>query len=251
MHDAYENDPFGEKLKMSIFSKIADMLFPPRCASCGEVTGGELPLCGDCFEKYSRESRRICTDCGKPASGCTCGGREIKTVFYLGYYPDSKRVTEKIIYVLKREKNGRLVDFFARDVAAKIMKYINTVGDEAEDYVVTFPPRSEEGLNKYGFDHAELLASRVAHYTGIPFCRALKRIGGMEQKKLSELGRAENARASLRIKNGEAVKCKKVLLVDDVMTTGATANIASELLYSAGALDVVPAVIAKTVSKKR
>lgn len=251
MHDAFKDDPFGESLKMGILSKIADLLFPPRCAACGEVTGGETPLCDECFEKYSRESRRICTVCGKTAPECTCGGREIKTVFYLGYYPDSKRVTEKIIYVLKREKNGRLVDFFARDISAKVMKYIHSVGDTAENYVVTFPPRSEDGLREYGFDHAELLALRVAHYTGIPLCHALKRVGGTEQKKLSELGRAENARASLRIKNGAAVKGKKVLLVDDVMTTGATANISSELLYSAGALDVVPAVIAKTVSKNR
>ena len=222
-------------MKKSIVSRILDLLFPPKCAACDEVVGAHEALCPRCLSKYESERKIKCPVCKKTAQGCKCEiPREIQTficsAFYTHYSYDSKRVTEKIIFGLKRKKSSRLAEFFGREAAAATMRHVLQNQIATDDCVITYPPRSEKSMTKYGFDHAERVAEYISHYTGIKLVRALERVGGDEQKTLDVTGRLANAKASLKLSKVADVRDKTVFLFDDVMTTGATLITSSELL---------------------
>ena len=243
-------------MKRSLFTKILDFVFPSKCALCGEVSGTSDALCKECLEKYAFERKKKCPVCGKTAPTCTCDmpsgvNTLICSTFYTHYLQNSGRATEKMIFALKRRKRSRLAEFFGREAAAGVMRYIKANGISAEECVITYPPRSEKNMADYGFDHAELVAEHISRYTGIPLVRVLERVGGSEQKTLDASDRLANARASLKLSESVEIFEKNVFLFDDVMTTGATIVTSTELLKSAGAGKVITVTVAKTEPKKR
>lgn len=242
-------------MKSSIVSKILDFFFPPKCEVCGDVSTTKDSLCEDCLNKYSSEKMKRCPLCGKTAPNCNCktaasDHNHICGTFYTHYENDSARVTEKMIFVLKRRKKSRLQEFFGRETAASVMKFIKANGLETDECVITFPPRSERSLLDYGFDHAERVSERVSYYTGIPLTRTLIREGGVEQKSLDARSRFANARDTLKLAENVDLTGKVVFLFDDVFTTGATLVTAAELLRHTGAEDIVLVTIAKTMFRK-
>lgn len=128
----------------------------------------------------------------------------------------------------------------------KILKYLILHDIDRSRCLITYIPRSEHGLKKYGFDQSEDLARRISHYTGIPFAKTLVRLGGSEQKSLDAAGRALNAAASMTYFDKSEVRGKYAVIVDDVSTTGSSMSFASELLRDNGAADCITATIART-----
>lgn len=233
-----------------IFSAVRELIFPSLCVICSEPSGGDA-LCADCLAKYAREREQKCPRCNREAALCECGNALpgiICSTFYTHYGQDSARVTETLLYILKTKRCDKLCEFFAREVSVQLMHYILKCGRSASDYTLTYIPRSCDALERYGFDHAEKVAARISRLTGIKLEKYLKRCGGTEQKKLSAEGRFENARQSLLAEPGKAPAGKRIILFDDIVTTGAGLSRGSEILLGAGALEVVPAVIARTRS---
>ena len=238
---------------MNLFSVLTKLLFPPKCAACGEISDNGQILCGVCLEKYSSEVRRGCPRCGKSADSCGCVGGEIPVAlaFYRGYYSEDAGVLEKLIFSLKGRRNVDLADFFARDLARGLIRRLTVEGEKKEKYVLTYLPRSEKNLRRYGFDHGQLLCSRISLYSGISEERLFHRHGGREHKKMDYSGRSCDAVSTLELSKSAEVRGKRVILVDDVITTGATVNRAAELLYMNGADRVMCAVIARTAKRKK
>lgn len=97
-----------------------------------------------------------------------------------------------------------------------------------------------------GFNQAELLARRLAGRTGIPMLRALRRVHSTEtQAGLSDTRRRRNVAHAFRARDGAAIKGKRILLVDDVMTTGSTGAACAAALKRAGAAKVTLLTIAR------
>lgn len=236
---------------MRLLGKLSKLLFPPKCAVCGEIIEGGA-LCSECLEKYSREVKEKCSVCCHIASNCTCNSVSgfICLAFYRGYYSGEERVTEKLIYKLKRKRSIPLADFFAVDMATAILKHLARIGENKENCVITYIPRSTKSLSKYGFDQGELLSKRVSRFTGIEYEKMFIRYGGSEQKKMTSAERFENAADTIDISEHADVQGRHVIIIDDVLTTGATMSRGTELLYSAGAEKVTKAVIARTARKK-
>lgn len=247
---------------------MAELLFPARCTVCSTPIGknagekDDLPMCEECFRRYEAETFEPCPVCGRKADKCDCGssaysrgaiyGRHaLSIIFYTKYDPESDRATERLIFRLKREYNKQLIDFFARDVSAHLMKLIVSENSNPGDFLLTFPPRTIKSAVKYGFDHAEELTARISYYTGIPMAHLLGRVSGVEQKKLSSGERFFNVSQSIYVKNRSEAKGKRIILFDDVITTGATMELSSELLLAAGAESVFPVSIAKTKRRKK
>lgn len=102
-------------------------------------------------------------------------------------------------------------------------------------------------VRKRGFSTAKLLAKRISIRLGIPTANAVKAAPDKaEQKTLSVSARYENAKRSFYLDPRYDVRGKRVLLIDDVSTTGSTLAVIAELLRKAGAADVEAAVFAKT-----
>jgi ComF family protein len=97
-----------------------------------------------------------------------------------------------------------------------------------------------------GFNQAELLARPVARQYGIPLSHHLRRVRlGKVQAGLGAEARRENLKRAFQVKRAAEISGKKILLIDDVLTTGATLRAASAALKAAGAVEVVALTLAR------
>lgn len=219
-------------MKTSIFS-------PLICLVCeSKVCYNELPFCEDCINELQKLLTKRCRGYGKPPSACACPeNSELRfAFFYNGFF------ARRFVYTNKMYTDLRIVDFWAElAVAASGIKPSAYGG-------VTFVPRLNKNVLLYGYDQAELLARSVSKLYGIPFIKTLKRTGGKDQKLLSRSERFKNIMGRFKIRKDvkEEILCNKILLIDDVSTTGATVKASAEVLRGRLARGVVPLVLAKT-----
>jgi ComF family protein len=117
--------------------------------------------------------------------------------------------------------------------------------DAAFDVAVPVPLHWRKKLDR-GFNQAELLAREVAGHRGIPVSRALRRRkAGAVQASLSLAERRRNVAGVFELTTKPEIAGKRILLIDDVMTTGATASACASVLKRAGAKSVALLTIAR------
>jgi predicted amidophosphoribosyltransferase len=121
--------------------------------------------------------------------------------------------------------------------------------------VVTWIPPTKRAIQRRGYDHAGILAQRVALQLGAPSCQFLARRNMRDLRSLSRSQRLKEAQDSYRWSHEQERKGsyqehpdfsgKSILIVDDVLTTGATLNGAAQMFLDAGATSVIGAVLAR------
>ena len=247
-------------------SKIIDFLFPPSCVSCGETLKGEdtkkgaLPkgqnaLCPDCRAEWEREKLRICRVCGLPMVDCRCmrgvmhrAGCE--TLLRLcTYHGGEQKTVNALVFCMKRDALERCEAFLATQLAAVMRHFLSE--QEEEGWIFTNVPRRQSSVIKYGYDHAARLAEMTAERLGLPYAPLLKRRSeGSEQKALSSEERAKNVLGIFDASPfSEQIAGRKIILVDDVVTTGSSMAESSKALFMAGASRIVCACVASTETK--
>lgn len=214
-------------------------------------------LCAKCRQKYDMAKAKVCCDCNRAVSGCVCGidkrGVEIDSLPKIIFYsPDNQSSVEsRIIYALKHKNDIRYARFMADELAVSLSAYLLKEGIDPTNCVFTYVPRRASALCEDGFDQAERLAKCLCEIIGSEkFCKKLfVRRGGKEQKKLDARARKKNIKASISLKKNvqKHIEGKTVIIVDDLVTTGATLSVAKSLLLSSGAHRVVCASVGKTV----
>lgn len=221
---------------MSGFLKL---LFPEKCMLCREVTLLDIPFCRSCLPEFSGLFSQDCPGCGRRRTDCTCPGKDVPFLFYYHSSP-----SKKAIAAVKHDSNIYIIRFFALLISKKLKNV-------KKPDCITWPPRSRKNINKYGYDQSRLLAVEISKITGIPCVKLLERTGrAVEQKLLSASQRRKNMKNIFKAA-GDAGKYKRVLLLDDIMTTGATLAECAGILRSAGIKEVKPFCIAKTPKIKR
>jgi competence protein ComFC len=219
---------------------LADLFFPQRCVGC-ERRASDL-LCRDCFEALPRVERPVCARCGTPTAFETFVCDECKGVDF-GF--ESARaplryegVGEEIVHSLKYRGYTTVVDRLAAPLMTGVLDR-----DERFDAVVPVPLHRSR-LRRRGFNQAELLARGVAAGLDAPVSDTLQVVRKTrDQVELSAAERRANvegayaARGRLR---------GKILLVDDVFTTGATTNECAKTLLRAGADEVHAVSLCRT-----
>jgi competence protein ComFC len=210
---------------------LADMFYPERCVGCGRRSSDVL--CRDCFEALPRVGIPACGRCGLPTAFATFVCEACKNVDF-GF--ESARaplryegVGKEVVHALKYRGYKKVV---AR-LATPLM--LQTIGDGRFDAIVPVPLHRSR-LRKRGFNQAELLARGVATEINAPVSDTLKVVRSTrDQVELSAAQRRANVagayRASTRLRG-------KVLLIDDVFTTGATMSACAATLVCAGAREV-------------
>jgi len=240
--------------------KLLLLVGTPVCPLCNApLPHAEDCLCIRCLRQLIAEERRVCPSCEKTAVECRCGTehfpsaglangqRSLSHTFYTGYSDTAAELTVRLVYTAKQHDCGRLHRYAAGTVAADIRNLFADCGEDISEWVCTFPPRSAKGYRKYGFDQGEEMARYLAKELGISYRKLFIKRAGTEQKKAANAEkRRENIENSLFLRSPKGCLGMKILLFDDIITSGATMIYAANLLYEGGAIRVFPVSYART-----
>lgn len=212
---------------MPVLDALLDLLFPPRCPFCGELleTGG--PLCPNC----RRDLPWLAGPAGERPVEMTAG-----CVSPLAYQGRVRQAVHDFKFHGKSPRGrafGTLVAQCVRDHRLR-----------AE--LVSWPPLSRERLRQRGYDQAQLLAREVGRQLGLPVLRTLTKEDRPAQSGLTEAAaRRANLLGAYAAVEPDRFRGRAVLLVDDVVTTGATLSACARVLRDAGAGEVCCAALAR------
>ena len=217
---------------------LLDLFYPRECTVCAAPVGGAegAAFCAACDGRLEWGKAPFCPRCGAGPAEADCAECRGKEILFagataLGRYEGGLR---EAVLRLKFRGSRHLADEFGRRLAERIGR--------AFDLVVPVPMSRWKILFR-GYNAAELVAGRLARHARLPFRRgALRKVRRTRpQAELPLEERLGNPKGAYRARPVRGV----VLLVDDVLTTGATANACTEALRQAGATEVHLAVVAR------
>ncbi len=226
---------------------------PARCIACGETIAGlnnSGILCEICRGRFNKELQEGCTECRSKAVLCRCKPKNFlpdELAYYIPY-KQSNIISVKLINLCKK---SLIDDLFSELVDCMITAYKQHYLSEQID-IITYVPRAPEKILKIGFDQARELGARLSAGLGIECKPVIKhRWLSSEQKTKSGAQRKLNADKMYGIIDAAVydLKNKNVLLIDDVVTTGATVSACTLLIKKAGANKVFVLAAAKNVKK--
>ena len=208
----------GEEVKIilkALFKGVLEILYPKE---------GKCIICGD-------EADGICIKCRSKIVLCSKGEGCV------GFY---KGVLKELILKFKYEKN-----FSAGDILVMLLEEKLSLYDE--DCYLTYIPSSKKALKERGFNQCEYIANEIGYRNNYKVINTLKKVKGTKvQKTLSREERIENLKGAFEVIEERKVEGKKFIIIDDVITTGATLKEAEEVLKRHGALQINTLTIAKT-----
>lgn len=232
---------------------VVDLIFPPRCPLCGEGLSAQTGLCAACWSELVIPGEPACTLCQRPLgdaviAGSVCAPCMADPPRHDGiaagtlYNPASRR----LVLAFKHGQRIALAPMMARLMAAKLA-FVEP------DWLVAPVPLHRWRLWKRGFNQAALLAREIAKARG-----AALTVDLLERRKttptLGGLGRKARNRAlsgaiAVNRQRAAALRGAKVVLVDDVLTSGATSAACVSALKRAGAERVVVACFARVLDE--
>ena len=225
---------------------MLELLSPTRCAGCEQP--GTL-LCPACRARMRWiDPATACLRCGAPfgAVACTeCRNAPSPLAWCLA----CAAYEEPVPQLVKAYKDGgerRLAAVLAELMAAQYLNAWQEAGEKLARCVpeaIAFVPATGAAFRQRGFDHMEAVARELSSLIGLPVLDALAKHGSADQRKAGRSGRFAQARGAYEVV--ENVSGRSLLLIDDVITTGATVNAAGEALTAAGAARVAALALAR------
>ena len=217
----------------------------PSCVGCGEkLSVNETALCSSCLQSHLLLKSRDCSRCFNTYDKCACTNKhlrnhKIKRMIKIFRYiqDESGSPSNNLIYTLKRNNRRDVVDFLADELTRSIKFSL----PDFQEFMITNVPRRPSAIRKYGYDHAAVLAKAIAKRLGIEYKSLLKSKTKKAQKKLTYTERRENARTLA--KKSFDLKGKRIIILDDVVTTGSSLSSAADVLKSLGAKELVGASV--------
>lgn len=183
------------KILIKLKDELLDIIYPPieECCICGEV--GFIAICRLCEVKIKRD-------------------REEDSILSYGQYGG---VLKRLILLFKYKKNFSVGKYLSKLMYNKLME-IEYIPD-----IILYIPSSKEAKKRRGFNHCEFLAKELAKEINCS-CRGYIQLTRetKEQKRLSIQDRITNIKGAFEIKYKKELYNKKILVIDDVVTTGAT-----------------------------
>ncbi|MDM8270278.1 ComF family protein [Thermophilibacter provencensis] len=238
-----------ERLARAAAGELAEVLWPTRCVSCDQP--GEL-ICDECRAALPWvEQRLACPVCGAPYGFLTCTECDgtwtpRATVAALGF----RGTAARMVTCLKDAHELRLAPVMAAVMLTALEEASAwPAPDDAPRFSaadvdgICFVPATASAYARRGFDHMELVSRELAGMSGLPLADVLVRGAARDQRDLGKEDRAANLAGTMR--TCEDVRGARLLLLDDVATTGASLNEATGALLARGAASVTACVLAR------
>jgi len=237
--------------KTSEFLQAAlSLLYPPICEGCGVGVGAREYLCPACLARAPRIVPPFCSKCSEPFSGAitssfSCGNCANQTLHFeaaVAAYR-ARGIVRRLIHEFKYRQREYL-----RHVIGDWLASLIEDGriDPAQFDILVPVPLHPAKQRQRGFNQAVLLARSFSTQTGIPMKMALDRVRYTKtQTAFDRTERLRNLRNAFRLRAGQDVQGLRVLLVDDVLTTGSTLSECARVLKNSGATSVYAATAAR------
>lgn len=228
-------------LVRELFASLRDLFFPEVCPFCNRIIYEEEALvCSECLSKIESVSSPLCTSCGKPFMV------ETQEDHYCGECLTERRFYRKVRAVLFYE--GEVMEAIHRFKYSSQIYHARPFGwlmyergkefmDFSEYDLIIPVPLHKKRLKKRGFNQAQLLAEEVSKYLNLSV-----EVFVLERRKetSSQVGlkkdeRRRNVKNAFYVLNHEVIRKRKILLIDDVLSTTATVNECARALIRAGA----------------
>ncbi len=245
---------------------VVSVLFPAGCRLCEKLLtrASRVPICEECLASFAPMPARVCEVCGsapetmlletteqgKPASDSgsdplVCVACQVRTYAFDRARSHAVYDTALVhaIVMLKFERIEPLGAWFAERLAEVVCKEAETL---AADVVVPVPLHRQRERER-GYNQADLIAKPLAKRLGLPYRGVLlmRTRPRPDKQVLSLTERWESVRGAFATRPGSQVDNLRVLLVDDVMTTGATLDACARALREAGAKSVIGLTVAR------
>lgn len=212
-----------------MFEFVLNFLFPPACSVCGKIDKNWL--CPNCQRRVERLEKSCVVE---------IENKKYEKMLYLFQY---ESLVRKLILRYKFSNKAYLNHFFANRIAEneenrKLLKQY--------DMIIPVPMHKRK-MQKRGYNQTELVANELEKSLNIPARSDIlsKVVNTTTQSKLGGKARQTNIQHAFFIKNDIEVEEKKIILLDDIYTTGATSEECSRVLKKSGAKEILVLVLAK------
>lgn len=234
-----------------LLKPLVDILFPPRCPLCGTGTLTAASLCPECWALLAIPGEPCCGLCQRPFSDSTADGTICAPCLHKPPRHDGiaagtiyNEASRKLVLSLKHGHRIALAPMMARIIATRLKL-------KEGEWLFVPVPLHRRRLWRRGFNQSALLAASLARMPGGQLCvDALHR--HRHTPSLGGLGRKARARAlsgaiSLNARRRDRIVGARIVLVDDVMTSGATTDACVSVLKRSGARCVMIACFARVI----
>jgi competence protein ComFC len=227
---------------------LLSLFFPTPCAACGRYVKDftYLYVCPECYKGIKKLDGHLCAVCFKPLNAeylttcreCSTEERLFKNVAPAGVYDGAlKGMIHHLKFYNKKKLASVLAEFIVENVCGSAIKWAD---------VIVPVPLSRNVLAQRGYNQTALIAQDLAKKYSVEFSEAVLKTKETEpQNKLDRKERLKNLKGVFLV--SLPVAGKKVLVVDDVYTTGATMNEMARVLLGAGAMEVRGIMAARSV----
>lgn len=229
---------------------VLAFVYPPYCLVCGSpLKMDEKLVCEPCWDEVERAEQPFCTKCGsslknpsQPCPSCKDEGYNFSAVrVATGFNETVQKIIHSLKYRGKRSLAKRLGVILAN----------RTLGDErftGADLLMPVPLHPSRARER-GYNQSELIAEVIGQKLDLPVDKNIlsRKKRTKAQTDLDAKQRRENVKGAFVVRRPEEVSGKRVVIVDDVLTTGATLEACTEALLSAGAKEVYTLALARAV----
>ena len=225
-----------------MFDDLLELIAPTRCSSCDLF--GQL-ICDACLnEVHGYSSQYACLKCAAPYGELVCTECWDETFNFsqaVSLGPFEPPLSRAVV-TFKDKNERRLGRYLGFLLGQKVSLLWKGWGD-----VIAWVPPSRLAVKRRGFDHGELIARGLQQALKMPIGLFCTHQASFDLRKLNKEERKSAVKQAFSLcKNAGQLKERNIVLVDDVMTTGATLNEISGMFLDAGAREVRVAVVART-----
>ncbi|MBQ8481564.1 MAG: ComF family protein [Alphaproteobacteria bacterium] len=239
---------------MTLWQKLLNILLPPRCIKCGKILSEKNGLCPECFNSVNFISEPYCHKCGRPFV------KEANLKFASKQYCGNCLQQKKFLFDLQR--SAFIYDDVSKDLILDLKFRDKTISAEAlanmlymagkdiweqnPDLIIPVPIHRLR-LIKRRFNQSALLVKYLSLKTNIQadYSSLTRKRNTIPQVQLSGLTRRKNLRQAFSVKYPHNIKGKKIVLIDDVETTGSTLHECAKVLRKAGAEKLYSVTLAR------
>ena len=233
-----------------IFRATLALFYPPTCEGCSaNIEAGDY-LCETCRSRAPRIVPPFCSKCSEPFSGAittafscsNCANQTLHFEAAVAAYR-ARGIVRRLIHEFKYDQR----EYLRHVIGGWLGEVLNDGRlDPAQFDVIVPVPLHPTKLRERGFNQAQLLAQSLSARTDLPMKLALERVRFTRtQTAFDRAERMQNLRDAFRLRAGQDVQRLRVLLVDDVLTTGSTLSECARVLKKSGASSVYAATAAR------